>query len=163
MSTCENVRRLILEAEPDELRGIGSGRVAAHVRDCSSCGHLAARILEETAALDAYLTAEADPSTVEEVLRRAGIASPHWTGTRSRPRDWWGRRSAWIALAAAASAAALLLARGRVPTTAPVPVALAVAELPPLVQSSSDRTVAVMQTDNPDITVLWFFQGGGDR
>jgi len=157
VSTCENVRRLILEAEPDELRGIGSGRVAAHVRDCSSCGHLAARILGETAALDAYLTADADPSTVEEVLRRAGIASPHWTGTRSHPQGWWGRRSAWVALAAAASVAALLLARG------PVPVALAVAELPPLVQSSSDRTVAVMQTDNPDITVLWFFQGGGDR
>jgi hypothetical protein len=163
VSACENVRRLILEAEPDELRGIGPGAVATHVRGCTSCARLAGRILDETAALDEYLAAEADASAVERVLRRAGIPIARTAPTPARPRRAWVRPSAWVALAAAASVTVLLVARGRIPTPTSRPVALAVAAPPPLVQSSSDRTVAVMQTDNPDITVLWFFQGGVER
>jgi len=163
MTECGSVRRLILEAETDELRGIGSGVVAAHIRGCPSCARLATRILEETAALNEYLTAEADAEAVDVVLRRAGIANTGSAVTPSRSRRAWARPSAWGALAAAASITLLLVARERPPTSAPTAVALAVEEAPPLVQSSSERTVAVMQTDNPDITVLWFFQGGGDR
>ncbi len=162
MSACADVRMLLLEAEPDDLRGIGSGAVASHVRDCPSCARVAAIILEETAALDGYLGGESSTS-VEDVLARAGVARSRATGTPSRPRRPWARRSGWVALAAAASVAVLLLARDREQAPGPAPVAVAVAEPLPLVQSSPDRTVAVMQTENPDITVLWFFQGGGDR
>jgi len=160
MTACENVRRLILEAEPEDLRGIGPGAVATHVRDCASCARLAAHILEETAALDAHLTAGVDPFAVESVLRQAGIAGTGPGVTRFGRRRPWTRPSAWVAVAAAASIAVLLITRDRIPAPTPTAVALAAAEPPPLVQASSDRTVAVMQTDNPDITVLWFFQGG---
>jgi hypothetical protein len=163
MTACASVRRLMLEAETDELRGIGSNAVAAHIRDCPSCARLATRILEETAALDDYLTAEAGADAVDVVLRRAGIASSPSAVAPSRSRPAWARPSAWVALATAASVTLLLIIRERPPAPAPTAVALAVEGASPLVQSSSERTVAVMQTDNPDITVLWFFQGGGDR
>jgi len=62
----------------------------------------------------------------------------------------------WAALAAAAVIAALLLLPGeRTPYEAP-PITVRTARLP-TVEASAGQSVAVMETSNPDITVLWFF------
>lgn len=156
MIPCAEVRELLLEAEPEELRGVGTSAVAEHVRACRACAHIAGRILAETEVLRAYLD-DAPTPPLGEILRRAGVAraaevAPAVAAGRTIPRRWL-----WAPAAAAAAVAALFVAlesRGPVPhaasTTAP-------AEPPPVVEPANGATVAVMQTANPDITVLWFF------
>lgn len=57
---------------------------------------------------------------------------------------------------AAAAAGLLLVARGPAPVPEGMP-RVATVPPPPLVETSSAATVAVLETGNPDITVLWFF------
>ena len=62
----------------------------------------------------------------------------------------------WVGLAAAAAVAGLLLvARGGDP---PAPLPVAQAQALPTVEEASTGGVAIIETDNPDITVLWFFE-----
>ena len=152
MTTCAEVRDLLLEAEPEELRGHGASPVAEHLRTCPGCARLAAAILEETAQLEAWL--EAEPSVpVAEILTRAGIP------VGPRPTLRLPRRSRWV-WAPAAAAAAIAVLFVAIESRAPRPLGAPRAtppEAPPLVEATGGETVAVIQTDNPDITVLWFF------
>ena len=144
MMNCLDTRSLLLEAEPEELAGEGPTPLATHVRNCSACGALAGRILEETAALDGFLAQAAPAPDVDAILKRAQeakvIAFPAW------------RR--WSAVAAAAAVAGLFFLRGDAP--------MQIADTNtfgerPLVEAAPDQNVAVLATANPDITVLWFF------
>jgi hypothetical protein len=67
-------------------------------------------------------------------------------------------RRSWIPLVAAAALAGVLLVarRGEPPPLAPV----ARSEALPTVEAASTGGVAIIETDNPDITVLWFFEQG---
>ncbi|HEX6132856.1 MAG TPA: hypothetical protein VFZ24_02660 [Longimicrobiales bacterium] len=142
---CAGVREQLLTAEPDELRGTGDSPVARHVRACARCARDARRILEAQGELGAALTtlASADrPSRVRALrpaLRLAGV------------------------LTAAAAAALLLLLPGaeREPERLPGPV-LVVTDVP-VVNAGGDDAVAVMQTSDPRITVVWYLQPGGQR
>jgi hypothetical protein len=150
MTECADVRDLLLDAEPDELRGIGSTRVAEHVRACRRCARLAKRILDETDLLAAYLDERPAPP-VADILGRAGVPAGPRPSRRSRVR----RR--WLWAPAAAAVAALFVAiesRGPAPASGP---ALAAFDASPVVEPATGETVAVLPTDNPDITVLWFF------
>lgn len=163
MTTCSDIRELLLEASPAELGGEGDGPLAAHLRECALCRRRAARLLEADEALDAALGA---PGTldVEAVLERAArLPSVHLVSTwgaraGSAARRALSARRAWVPLAAAAAVAGLLLV-ARSPAPPPLP-AVAHAEAPPLVEESSAGGVAIIETDNPDITVLWFFEQG---
>ena len=125
MSTCTPFRELMLEADPAELRGEGSGALARHLRVCEPCSRVAAILLEETRRLDALLE-EAPDVDVAGILARAGVSSapPVPASATSRPapapappsepghvRMRFPRRRLWIPLAAAAALAALLLVR----------------------------------------------------
>lgn len=161
---CRSMLPLLLEAEPDELRGRGASDVATHVRACPACAARARRVLEAESALDGYLGAARGKLGVDAVLAAVDVAAP--AAAPGAPRSAgspsslgsgvrvpaWGR---WGGLAAAAAVAALLLLPGREPPALPV-VARTEAP-PPLVESAEGRTVAVMATADPDITVLWFF------
>lgn len=154
MSACADVRALLLEAEPAELRGLGSSTAAAHVRDCAACARIASQILEDTAALDAWLGAAPDPP-IEALLERAGERAGATPFRRPGP---FLARHRWAALAAAAViVAVVLVSRAGAPPGVAGPMTLATAEPPPVVAESPAGTVAVIATDNPDITVLWFF------
>ena len=153
MSDCDDVRELLLEADPAALRGVGSTRVAVHVRTCRPCARLAAAILDETERLARYLD-EGPAPAVADILRRAGVPA----GPRSSPRPRVRRRWLWAPAAAAAAVAALFVAlesRGPAPASGPSPAAF---DASPVVEPATDETVAVIPTDNPDITVLWFFR-----
>ncbi len=153
MSACDEVRDLLLEAEPDELRGVGSTTVAEHVRACLRCARVANRILDDTDLLDGYLDDRPAPP-VADILRRAGVPA----GPRPSPRPRVRRRWLWAPAAAAAAVAALFVAlesRGPEPASGP---SLAAFDASPVVEAATGETVAVIPTDNPDITVLWFFR-----
>lgn len=163
MSDCASFRELMLEAEPAELRGEGESPLARHVRNCPACARAAAVLLQETEHVDAFL-ADAPPLDVDAVLARAGIAprraapgtAPGRLGIRRFPT-----RRVWVPLAAAAALAGLLLLRGPEPTRVPATdMAAREAPAPPLVEALADQDVAVLPTNDPNITVVWIFTKG---
>lgn len=177
---CETALERMLEAEPAELRGEVDTEMARHIAGCARCGAVAAAMLAEANALDAALgeyaaalagTTDADrtaaarvaadaaltaigPENGEETLPGRGPVS-----SRSRGRRW--TRAAWLPLAAAAAlAGVLVLGRGPgpFPTSVPTlpdprPPAPAVSVRPP-----ADRGTAIMETGNPDITIVWLYE-----
>ena len=81
-------------------------------------------------------------------------STPPDGGQTARPRIRPWRH--WIAIGAAASIAALLFLTR--PETRPSGAAFTPSEAAhAMVDAPVGHNVAVIQTDNPDITVLWFF------
>ncbi len=84
-------------------------------------------------------------------------ARAHGKATRSR----WAR-AAWIPLAAAAALAAVFVLRPNgpistpVPTSSPTPEATAT-EPRVAVTTPANRDAAILETDNPNITIVWLF------
>lgn len=168
---CEDARTLLLEADVAELDPDGSSPpsspLAAHLRDCARCAAAAADIRRSLAELDAHLTAAAPDGAVDAIMARlaepvaaaAGGSAPARAiagGFFPAGRTW--RRSPWIPFALAAGVAGLFyVARVRTPLPEGGTALLASAPALPLVESSGSAGVAVIETDNPDITVLWFF------
>jgi predicted anti-sigma-YlaC factor YlaD len=146
MMDCAGVRPLLLEAEPEDLAGVGSSHVAAHVRTCGACGAVAARILDETARLDGFLARAPAAPDVDALVTRAQRREK-----KVIPFPTWKR---WSAVAAAAAVAGLLFLRRDVPLQA---FDRHTFDEAPLVEAAPDQNVAVLATANPDITVLWFF------
>lgn len=152
MIDCERSRALMLEAEPQELAGEGTGALARHLATCPRCGEIAAAILRDTRGLGAALEAAAGAPDVEGILERAADTA----GDAPRlPRSRTGRWVAWSTLAAAAATAAVLLGRPDAPL--PPPATRVADAAPPALQVDTEQNVAVIPTGNPDITVLWFF------
>ena len=172
MSRCSEIRDLLLEASPQELAGRDDSSVARHVAECPACGKVAALLLEETAALDRALAFQGPPD-VDAILDAALGTHGHTgsedsaaatgdpatrtltgAGARVLPFPSWTR---WTVLAAAAVATILFL-QAAPDAGSPGRLASRLSETPPLVESAPNHNVAVMETANPDITVLWFFQ-----
>jgi len=137
-----HVTEELLVADPAELRGIGDSHVARHVRECDECRAQAQLILTEQDRLRDALRTLSGTRRATHVERRRG-------------------RHFWIPAAAAAAAAVLLLVRMPLATNGVLP------ELPgpivdvataPKVNASSNDVVAVLQTRDPRITVVWYLQ-----
>ena len=150
MISCETARDLLLEAEPAELRGEGDGALARHVRGCPACRQRATFLLGETdvlrATMDAFRPSRRKPSPAPSVVRR--LRTPA-TGRGLR---------ILLPLALAAGIAALVLVRRDdvTPPSAPLHVTRAT---PPVldVQVPAAQSVAVFQTANPNIVVIWSY------
>ena len=174
MMTCEGVREQLLEASTTALAGRGESAVARHVRSCAACQAVAQRILDDTAQLQAGLDRLQPRMSKEEAVRlalegrRASVGGPtaaRGAGSRRVPRRW--RQWAAIPVAAAAAITALVLTVGprdqrledagpRAPavpgaTTAAVSLDELSVDIP------EDGRVAVFETTNPTITVVWFY------
>ena len=149
---CRDALRALLEAEPLELKGEGESAVAAHVRECSECRAAAEVLLTGEESLAETLRGQAPPLDVKSVLERAHSAPG--PGRRA-----W-RSAAWksvVPLAAAAATAFLLLTRnGGMPPVAPVsePSLITTAQV---LEAPEGMNVAVLETQNPAIAVVWFF------
>lgn len=160
MTECAPFRALLLEVEPETLDAASAGvpdrsGLAAHLGSCASCRSAARRIREGNRALDATLKA-APGVDAAALLARARLRP---AGEERTPRR---RRApaAWVGLAAAAALAALLVLPGEpdpIPATTTTPPEREYA----LVEAGPEDNVAVMPTDDPDITVLWFYPRGG--
>ena len=142
---CATARALLLEADRLDLRGEGGTELSRHLRECAPCRAAAEAIVRAEAMLKRRLDASRPTRTVEQIVR---VAEARRRGARAR-RAW-----RVLPLAAAAGLAAILLVRRppALPSLAP-PVAQ-----PRLsVTAPPGRNVAVLQTDNPDVVVYWFF------
>ena len=182
--TCDTALERILEADPEELSGARASPLAEHLERCERCRALAGAVLDGQAALGAVLAAQGPRSGVEEALAeaRASVRGGAEREERGRGRRRW----AWGALpvAAAALLAALLLVDGDAPGSAVVtpaesapgmvrrtPVSVAASRRsggapdalprPPRVAAPGSGNVAVIQTSNPRISVVWI-QGASD-
>jgi len=158
---CERALDALLEADGQTLRGRGSDPLAEHVSSCPRCGRVAELFLEAQEDLARQLEREAGGASsqlLEAVLR--GAAEPRRTPSRhalarhvgSLSRPYW-----WVpALAAAWLALALWPEEPAPPVGATLP-ARAALEQPPLIEPPAGRDFAVLGTDDPAITVVWFF------
>lgn len=161
--SCSNWRDLILTAEPAELRGEGGSPLATHIRECDVCGRVAERTLRGEASL----------SRAIGLLAEGRLAFPpdlRSAGRSTRPRRW-----GWIPLAAAAVIAALMVrpwvrepesplrhpwtSTAATSTAAPRTGGPEEGKVPVggVEVTRSERDFALISTENPNVSVVWFF------
>ena len=158
---CGDARRALLEAELSTLQGVGDEPLARHVRECPGCSSVARAIVEGEAALGDFLEGAAprlDPDSVLDAAGRGEAVEVRPGHPRWRSRIGPGRGLVLLPLAAAAAATALFL--GRPPSLPGPPYAPPAPSAGLDVQVPGVSGVAVLETNNPDITVLWLFDGG---
>jgi hypothetical protein len=153
----------MLEADPYELQDSGDSALSRHLRECGRCRSMAGAILEDEALLAHGLASAVPIPDLDRILDQALSPDPTPVKASTDPtasgkilRFTWKRAGATLLpLAAAATLAALFL--GRSPELPgdpyhPVP------EAPGLgLEVPEGRNVAVLATNDPEITVLWFF------
>lgn len=147
---CDEAYPLLLEADPTELRGEADSPLSQHVRTCR-CRAVAERISREEERLRTALDAVQPRLSAQEASKRAA--------GEARLR---GRREIWLGLApvaAAAGLAGILFVSTGGPTSGPLeePTPVAQAAPPPVVKAAPGQQVAVFETDNPNIVVVWSF------
>ncbi len=158
--TCADTREWILEVDPEELAREAAGEHSDHLAACPECRALADGILGAEVALRDTLDSVEPALGVEAALVRAREAAATHKATRRR-RRW----QVAVPLAAAALGGILLMGR---PSPAPGPAfdpatvraarALGLVGARPVVNAESHRRVAVLPTENPNITIIWFME-----
>jgi hypothetical protein len=152
--TCSEAPRVV-EAVPSVLDGTDDSLLARHVATCAECAEIAGRILEGNRFLDSTLGATGDLD-VDALLARATIR-PDRVPVEHGPF----LRVAFLA-AAALLAALLLVRRSQLPVSGPAELSSIDGRTDVPYRGLDVRTesnLAILQTDDPDITVLWFFTG----
>ncbi len=149
---CELALERMLDADPEELEGRGDVELVVHIQGCGRCQSVAAELLAGHEMLAAKIHSVDADRGVERVLpavRRAAI---------QRVRR---RRLIRFALPAAAAAVlALLVTRDPVPSMPLVdPPAQLIGRPPehPTVRLAPNTNALVLETNNPKITVVWFY------
>ncbi|HEX6590013.1 MAG TPA: hypothetical protein VF039_13495 [Longimicrobiales bacterium] len=153
---CSSARDALLDAELDELRGRGDTPLAEHVRTCDACRADADRILAATAALGRALDTDVAARSSRAERARGGARDARNAGRRQGARPL---RFVVPLVAAAAAAAALLVAAPRIARQAQVAPYTPPPRVPsaPVVNATGDGGVAVMNTADPTITVVWSY------
>jgi hypothetical protein len=146
---CDAARERLFEADLAELEGQGEGELALHLRACDRCRRQAQVILGQYAALQGAL---------ERQTPRLNPMDPRWRRPLPRARSWQ-RWPVLVPVALAASLAILVVARRWQAGFEPNPPVPAITSTRPGldVQGPPGRTVAVFQTDNPNIVIIWSF------
>ncbi|MDH3290130.1 MAG: hypothetical protein OEO20_11845 [Gemmatimonadota bacterium] len=144
---CTDAYQQLLTAAPAELTGRGSTELSQHIRSCSRCGAAAVAILTHTDALRQAMNA----SVPSHPPARAPERAPKLQRRRRR----------WLVAAPALAAAGLatLLLTSDTANVGPEidPPVRAARVASPLVEQPAGVDVAVFNTNNPDIVVVWFF------
>jgi len=156
--TCADALEALLEADLTTLEGTGGEPLARHILGCPSCAKRARAILQGEASLARALDAHGHTLDFDQILDAADART---RGTilplPIRWRSWAlsSRGLTLLPLAAAAAVAALVLARE---PSLPGPVYSPPSVVPGLeVEAPEGASVAVLETNNPEITVLWLF------
>jgi hypothetical protein len=148
---CADAVEQILEADPVDLCGDGDSLLAQHLRGCTKCQALAQVVIDEEGILAVQMAEVVSSTDPDEILDRSlGPSS-----ARRIPGHFKRAGFALLPLAAAAGIASLFLAgepplpgSSYAPPTRTPDLGLEVPE---------GRNAALLRTNNPDITVLWFF------
>ena len=144
---CQEARERLLDAEAGTLRA-RTGALGAHLATCAACAAIADEILADHAALHDALTRLSSPAPAAR--RRMW---PRLAPARAARRRTWPRLAALAPLAAAAMVA-LLLWGGR-EEYRPIVIPEETVPATTVVNGTGPGGVAVMQTRDPDITVIW--------
>ena len=155
---CEIARDRILEADPAELSYEVAGDLTKHLESCGACQALAERVLESESALAGAIAAMEPGLDVDVALARVP-SGRGWGSVRG-----WRRAGLALPLAAAAVAALVMLQPqgnpGQTvafdPSSPVVARALGWDRPASVVRSTSHVSVAILPTENPDITIVWF-------
>lgn len=157
--SCDEMRDRMLEAPLAALAGEGASPLARHLGECASCRSHARRIVAGTRALADRLDALEPRISGDEAVR---LARPERAITGSVGPERRSPAAAWIAIPLAAAAAVAWLL---IPGDGPRPAGPEHA--PPPERASSDpgfrievpvgRRVAVFETPDPEIRVVWFY------
>lgn len=154
---CQEASQGILQANLPELEGVGESSLAAHIRRCDRCRAAAQAIVEDHTLLPQVLHAVVPEPDLDGILdRHLAEKKAISEGAQTRAATHFKRVGLYLLPLAAAATLAGLFFGGNPslpgePYTVPQPaqgLGLEVAD---------GRDVAVLATDNPDITVLWFF------
>ena len=149
---CVEAHRSILEADPLALEGRGDDPLALHIRECSSCRAMARAVLEGEKDLAEDLVAAVSLPDLDSLLDGALAPIRKRSSLRLPPKRFG---LTVLPLAAAAAMAALFL--GSDPQL-PGELYFPSQPQPGLgLEVPTGQDVAVIATNNPDITVLWFF------
>jgi len=147
---CATARDQLLTADPSLLQGERDSDLSRHLSECDRCRAIGGMLLAAQRALHGELLAT--PAT--DATRAARLALR--AAQRRRARFRVGR---WVTpLAAAAGLAALLLARQGPESISETP--RPPAETLPrrvMVTAPPGRSVAIMQTDDANVVIIWFF------
>jgi len=154
MSECRRPLDYLLEVDLDVLSGEAEDDLARHVRECPRCAAEARRVVQTMSRLDQALAAVPQPLDVDAVLARARSSNGAHSESKVIPMRRW-RPLAAVALAA--SIVGLIVLGNRDQALPGAPFNPQFAAQYPTIEAPADQNVAVIQTDNPDITVLWFF------
>ena len=162
MTDCPTTRDWILGADPEELEQGAPGKHADHLAECPECRALADGILGAEADLRDGLDSVEPVLDVAVALDRARKAHQVVVHQAARRRRRW---QVAVPLAAAALGGILLVGR---PPSVPVPSfdpatvraarALGLVGARPVVNAEGHASVAVLPTENPNITVIWFME-----
>jgi len=129
-----------------------------HLRTCPSCREATERVLADQEHLAASLAAMGPARPLEE----AASAAIRESARRRRQLRW----TSWTAAAAAVTGVMALRAMdvgdGFAPGTIEVAAATAGAQFMPEVEAMLDESVLVLETDNENVVVFWFYQGRGE-
>ncbi len=149
---CELALERMLDADPDELEGRGDSELVAHIQGCGRCQAVAAELLAGHEMLAARIPSVDVDRGVEAVLPAVRRAATQ----RLRRR----RMTRFAIPAAAAAVLALLATRDRVPSMPLVDPPAQLAGQPPghpTVRLPPNTNAVVLETNNPKITVVWFY------
>ena len=174
MTDCNWAKELLVAA-PEELSGEADTALARHIRDCPACTLAAQRILAANTHLDSALgslpTVDAGALIARARSRDAEgslSASPLRENARARAGRPWLAIPQWALAGGAAAVVAVGIALGTIfetvpPTVPPMPAPSVAKAKHPLLLSAPNRRVAVFQTGNPNITLLWLFKENDDE
>ena len=149
--TCDVALERMLEAEPEELVPQGESELADHIRGCARCRSVAAELLAGGKLLAAQLEPRPTVGAVEST--RLAVRSRRRFERRRRLRT-----ALWPLAAAALLTVIVVADRTRGPSIDP-------SETLAAARPTTERTVRfspstngiLLKTNNPKITILWFY------
>ena len=166
---CDQARSAMLEASGPVLSGEGDDDLAVHLRGCSACTAVALTVLEAERELDEALEISAATHTVDATLAAVhSRLAREERSSRPVPRDGWRKAAPVLAMAAAVVALALwgddLIEGTRAgPSGVDVTRLVAATERQQAASPADELAVdaeqrfALMKTDKPTISVVWFY------
>jgi hypothetical protein len=175
---CETARERMLDADPAALSDPGSGALGRHIAGCAACSRRASVLVAGLAAIDEAIGRYGSAGDADTAARAAlaGVRNGEPRGSEpresthpTRPERVPGgvpgprRRSRtlrpWLPLAAAAAITAILvIGRGDAPRPGPTPTPEPPGTEPRVtVAPPVDRAAAILETANPDITIIWLY------
>ncbi len=156
--TCAEALELVLEAEPEELTGVGNSPLAAHLRQCADCQRIAQSLHTHHAAVQAvYLSAESRRPAAAGVTRSIG---PSAEGTALATTGHHLRRWVLVGVGVAAAITLMVMVRHGTPATAlthPTAPSVTTPAAPMVAQVPPNQNAIIFATRDPLISVVWFY------